>query len=278
MPRHKDVVGEFTVSVIISFKNHCITITRWPCMAQGVYVAASSGADHDTNIKVDAKQAQSVYSAVTSVRKLADDSSVSLKHDQSDKATDTTVKQRTATQPGPAAEICSTKPIIMQSPTPSTCRVRLKVPLRLQAGSSDRVRAAFKSPARISSSGSTSFTTSAQKNVCSPQTSGSECPATCMLKSPFIPRSSKVGSASSETPQGVADDIVMLKKMLKSVEEEVEMLAKEYSEEELQLYIERLHEYNEMKDVGQLLLGKLAEIQHTTNAALYEKFGLDLDD
>ena len=30
-----------------------------------------------------------------------------------------------------------------------------------------------------------------------------------------------------------------------------------YSEEELQQHIQKLHEYNEIKDVGQLLIGKL---------------------
>ena len=30
-----------------------------------------------------------------------------------------------------------------------------------------------------------------------------------------------------------------------------------YSEEELQAHIDKLHEYNEIKDVGQLLIGKL---------------------
>lgn len=69
-----------------------------------------------------------------------------------------------------------------------------------------------------------------------------------------------------------------LKKELQSVEEEVAVLSRDYSEEELPLYIERLHEYNEIKDVGQLLLGKLAELQGTTTASLYERFGLDRDD
>ena len=69
-----------------------------------------------------------------------------------------------------------------------------------------------------------------------------------------------------------------LKEELQSVEEEVAVLSREYSEDELPLYIKRLHEYNEMKDVGQLLLGKLAEVQGTTTASLYERFGLDLDD
>lgn len=51
-----------------------------------------------------------------------------------------------------------------------------------------------------------------------------------------------------------------------------------YSEEELQQHIQKLHEYNEIKDVGQLLIGKLAELNGTTTRAMYQEFGLDLED
>jgi hypothetical protein len=42
--------------------------------------------------------------------------------------------------------------------------------------------------------------------------------------------------------------------------------------------IQLLHDYNELKDIGQMLLGKLAELQGTTSASLYEDFGLSLSD
>ena len=34
-----------------------------------------------------------------------------------------------------------------------------------------------------------------------------------------------------------------------------------YSEEELQQHIQKLHEYNEIKDIGQLLIGKLGNLK-----------------
>ena len=78
--------------------------------------------------------------------------------------------------------------------------------------------------------------------------------------------------------QDLALEIQRLQEKLKQVEEETCGLAENYSEEELQAHIHKLHEYNEVKDIGQLLLGKLAEVEGTTTATLYEQFGLDLDD
>ncbi|KAJ3166589.1 swi5-like zinc finger protein [Geranomyces variabilis] len=43
-------------------------------------------------------------------------------------------------------------------------------------------------------------------------------------------------------------------------------------------HIKRLHDYNEVKDTGQMLLGKLAEFEGTTTRAMYERFDLGLED
>ncbi|KAK3827091.1 MAG: DNA repair protein [Linnemannia elongata] len=43
-------------------------------------------------------------------------------------------------------------------------------------------------------------------------------------------------------------------------------------------HIHQLHEYNEIKDVGQVILGKCAELEGTTIKTQYENFGLDMDD
>ena len=90
--------------------------------------------------------------------------------------------------------------------------------------------------------------------------------------------SREAGSRQRETVEEVARDITQLRQQLENVENEIAELSKDYCEDELQQYIDHLHQYNEMKDVGQLLLGKLAEVQGTTVSELYKQFDLNLDD
>ena len=76
----------------------------------------------------------------------------------------------------------------------------------------------------------------------------------------------------------IARDVAALRTELEGVEGQItELTADGCSEDELQLHIDALHEYNEVKDVGQMLLGKIAELEGTTTTSLYERFGLDLD-
>ena len=90
--------------------------------------------------------------------------------------------------------------------------------------------------------------------------------------------SREAGSCQRETVEEVARDITQLRQQLENVENEIAELSEDYCEDELQQYIDHLHQYNEMKDVGQLLLGKLAEVQGTTVSELYKQFDLNLDD
>ncbi|XP_019853941.1 PREDICTED: DNA repair protein SWI5 homolog [Amphimedon queenslandica] len=73
-------------------------------------------------------------------------------------------------------------------------------------------------------------------------------------------------------------EIESLKLKLSETEKEIALLAEEYSEHELQDHIQKLHEYNEIKDVGQILLGKLAEMEGLTTSHLYQRYDLTLDD
>lgn len=43
-------------------------------------------------------------------------------------------------------------------------------------------------------------------------------------------------------------------------------------------YMDRLHRYNEAKDMAQALMGKLAQLTGTTTRNLYPNFGLSFDD
>lgn len=102
-------------------------------------------------------------------------------------------------------------------------------------------------------------------------------------KPSITPLSSRRAARISGKRQGLdlevlAEEVEKLREKLEKVEEERSTLEENYSEEELQGHIDKLHEYNEVKDMGQLLLGKLAEIEGTTTTALYEQFGLELDD
>lgn len=87
---------------------------------------------------------------------------------------------------------------------------------------------------------------------------------------------SKLSRGSTDT-ESLSKEVHSLRERLKEVEEEIASFPEAYREDELQLHIEKLHEYNEMKDTGQVLIGKIAEVNGTTTAALYEEFGLQLD-
>ena len=86
------------------------------------------------------------------------------------------------------------------------------------------------------------------------------------------------GDRQNTSPEQVARDVTKLRAQLEEVEQEIkELSAAGCHEEELKMHIDALHEYNEIKDVGQILLGRIAEIEGTTTTSLYERFGLELD-
>ncbi|XP_038635446.1 DNA repair protein SWI5 homolog isoform X2 [Scyliorhinus canicula] len=78
---------------------------------------------------------------------------------------------------------------------------------------------------------------------------------------------------------GLQLDLENLKKKCKDLDSQIAGLISDgYTLEELDQHIDQLHEYNDIKDVGQLLLGKLAVIRGVTTKELYGEFGLDLED
>mmetsp|Transcript_16615 Transcript_16615/g.27465 ORF Transcript_16615/g.27465 Transcript_16615/m.27465 type:complete len:161 (+) Transcript_16615:51-533(+) len=61
-------------------------------------------------------------------------------------------------------------------------------------------------------------------------------------------------------------------------EQDAELLSLAGIEKDIAEKIDRLHRYNDVKDAGQMLLGKLAEFKNTTTRELYQQFGLDVAD
>ncbi|KAL4218735.1 swi5-like zinc finger protein [Mactra antiquata] len=93
------------------------------------------------------------------------------------------------------------------------------------------------------------------------------------FKSPF---QGKV--CSKLEPENQQNKAELLKKLDKVNEEIKELQNLGYEEKELQTHIDKLHEYNEIKDVGQLVLGRIASIEGLRTKDLYERYNLALDD
>ncbi|KAM9370787.1 DNA repair protein SWI5 homolog [Phaethornis superciliosus] len=95
---------------------------------------------------------------------------------------------------------------------------------------------------------------------------------------------SPVPSPSSCQPTGTGEEtlryeIEELKQKDLALDKEIaQLLSDGYSLEELEKHISLLHEYNDIKDAGQMLLGKLAVIRGVTTKQLYPEYDLELSD
>uniref|UniRef100_A0A8D2FR49 DNA repair protein SWI5 homolog n=1 Tax=Theropithecus gelada TaxID=9565 RepID=A0A8D2FR49_THEGE len=91
--------------------------------------------------------------------------------------------------------------------------------------------------------------------------------------------SPKSGQADGTSEESLHLDIQKLKEKRDMLDEEISQFISEgYSVDELEDHITQLHEYNDIKDVGQMLMGKLAVIRGVTTKELYPEFGLDMND
>ncbi|KAK7896243.1 hypothetical protein WMY93_021568 [Mugilogobius chulae] len=81
------------------------------------------------------------------------------------------------------------------------------------------------------------------------------------------------------TRLGPEEEMLELQRRRQQLDSEISLLEAEgYNIDELERHIDKLHEYNDIKDIGQTLLGRIAALRGTTTRDLYSHFGLDLDD
>ncbi|XP_053329353.1 DNA repair protein SWI5 homolog [Spea bombifrons] len=98
------------------------------------------------------------------------------------------------------------------------------------------------------------------------------------FKSPRVesPRCSRSPSVSEESLQR---EISHLRQKEVILDQEIAQLEAEgYRMSELEQHISLLHQYNDLKDTGQMLLGRLAVLRGVTTKDLYAEFGMDLED
>lgn len=116
-----------------------------------------------------------------------------------------------------------------------------------------------------------------KSNERSQSCSGSSKRLHAAFKSPLRrPDSSPAGTENSTTLQ---QEVAALELKDADLSQQIENLVSQgYKEEELSTYMEGLHAYNEMKDIGQMLLGRLAVQLGVTTRELYSRFELQLDD
>ncbi|XP_021269974.1 DNA repair protein SWI5 homolog isoform X1 [Numida meleagris] len=112
--------------------------------------------------------------------------------------------------------------------------------------------------------------------------------ARCGSRVPPVPSAAAGRALSPQVPtppprppggEAPCDDIEALKEKDRTLDREIARLLSEgCSVEELEKHISLLHEYNEIKDAGQMLLGKLAVIRGVTTKQLYPEYDLELND
>ncbi|XP_069729725.1 DNA repair protein SWI5 homolog, partial [Phaenicophaeus curvirostris] len=90
------------------------------------------------------------------------------------------------------------------------------------------------------------------------------------------PRSSQLDGANEDALECKIEE---LKQKDRALDQEIaQLLSEGYSLEELEKHISLLHEYNDIKDAGQMLLGKLAVIRGVTTKQMYPEYDLELSD
>ncbi|RDD38712.1 DNA repair protein SWI5-like protein [Trichoplax sp. H2] len=103
-------------------------------------------------------------------------------------------------------------------------------------------------------------------------------PSTPQQRLPTTPGSARKRTIATPDKSVLLKQYNDLQARLVSLDNDIAKLDTHYNEEDLALFIDKLHQYNEIKDIGQILLGKLAEVEGVLVKDLYDRFGLDMED
>lgn len=91
-------------------------------------------------------------------------------------------------------------------------------------------------------------------------------------------KSKKVKSFSNQSSQELKDTEKALKKELADLDKQIELLNSEGITDDLREQMQALHEYNDAKDICQVILGYLADVEHTHLKDLHMRYNLPLDE
>ncbi len=103
-------------------------------------------------------------------------------------------------------------------------------------------------------------------------------PTTATLEEESTPPVTNTTPLGRSSTSHTLRTVSQIEEKLSELNEEIKLLSQEHNEDDLDLHVKALHYYNEIKDIGQLLLGQLAESSGTTTSDMYTRFSLRVED
>ena len=90
-------------------------------------------------------------------------------------------------------------------------------------------------------------------------------------------RNSEKTSVSPDNISGESNDLISLQSQLKELEGKIAAY-NDVSVESVDSYLDLIHQYNEMKDTGQALIGHLARLQGVSTKQIYKEHFPEIED
>ncbi|XP_060068064.1 DNA repair protein SWI5 homolog [Ylistrum balloti] len=99
------------------------------------------------------------------------------------------------------------------------------------------------------------------------------------FKSPLHNQASNQKKTVLSHPDVLRNEIKKLEETTKNVQKDIDSLKNSgFDVAELTTHMDMMHHYNEIKDVGQMVLGRIAELDGVRTRDLYKEYGLDIND